>query len=171
MRHAQDHVYRSRSQVFTIIVAMLAYDFLMVTLIVTKPDRNHANDYAIVSMIILNPIAWRAAICSVVASRAGVRVVNMFKTFEVPWGEIGEFDIGQSGLFPQVCRIHTLDGKVLRAFGIQEMNVSLLQSQEDKRPARKIVEQLNQELADHTNGAPGVQQQTYAQSSRPSHPR
>jgi Bacterial PH domain len=136
--------------VFTIIVAILAYDFLMVTLIVTKPDRNDANLYAIVSMIIFNPIAWRAAMCSVAVSQAGVRVVNMFKTFELSWGEISQFDIGQSGLFPQVCRIHTRDGKMLRAFGIQEANVSLLQSQ-GKRPARKIVAQLNQELAAHTS--------------------
>ncbi len=155
IKHRQNHVYRSRSQAFTIIMAALAYDFLMITWIVTKPGRNHSEVYAIISTIILSLIAWRAAVCSVVVSPTGVRVVNVFKTFEVPWSKIGQFDIGQSGLFPQVCRIHTRDGEVLRAFGIQEANVSLLQSK-DKRPARKIVAQLNLELANHTGISPST---------------
>lgn len=122
----------------------------MLTWLISKPNKPAFTAYAVITMFIITLLGVRASLSAVVTLQAGIRVVNVFKTSQISWNNIEMFDIGQSGLFPQVCRIHTRDGKMLRAFGIQEANVSLLQSQ-GKRPARKIVAQLNQELAAHTS--------------------
>jgi hypothetical protein len=114
-----------------------------------RASKPAATDIAVIAIVIGTLLGARATLSAIIATHEGIRVVNLFKNLNFTWNEIDSFDIGQSGLLPQVCRIHTKDGKKWRAIGIQEMNVSLLQSQ-DKRPARKIVEQLNQELADHT---------------------
>ncbi len=150
MKHRHDCVYRSRSQSFVIILAIFSYDVLMLTWLISKPNKPAFTAYAVITMFIITLLGVRASLSAVVTLQAGIRVVNVFKTSQISWNNIEMFDIGQSGLFPQVCRIHTRDGKMLRAFGIQEANVSLLQSQ-GKRPARKIVAQLNQELAAHTS--------------------
>lgn len=126
----------------------LANIVLMSTFLV-RASKPAATDIAVIAIVIGTLLGARATLSAIIATREGIRVVNLFKNIKFTWNEIDSFDIGQFGLLPQVCRIHTKDGKIWRAIGIQEMNVSLLQSQ-DKRPARKIVEQLNQELADHT---------------------
>ncbi len=138
MKHRHGRVYRSRSQTFGIVLTIFAYDVLMVTAITTETSKTNVVVYAVITMVIGTLLGARAALGAIIAFPEGIRVVNLFKTLQFPWGDIELFDIGQSGLLPQVCRIHTKDGKMSRAFGIQEMNVSLLRSR-DKRPARKIV--------------------------------
>ena len=148
IKQEDKRVYRSRSQSFGMVLCIFANAVLMSTFL-AKSSKPGVIDFAVLSIIVGVLVGGRTALCAVVVSQEGIRVINLFKTFRFSWSDIDSFDIGQAGLLPQVCRIHTKDGKMSRAIGIQEMNVSLLQSQ-DKRPARKIVEQLNQELADHT---------------------
>ena len=127
---------------------MLVGDLFLATF-VARTSEPGAIGIIAVFILVGTVIGLRAALTAVEVSNEGVRVINVFKTFGLPWADIELFEIGQSGLFPQVCLIHTKDGETSHAFEIQERNTSRLQSQ-DKRPARKIVEQLNQELADHT---------------------
>lgn len=127
---------------------MLAGDLFLATFIARTSEPGAIGIIA-VFILVGTVIGLRAALTAVEVSNEGVRVINVFKKFGLPWADIELFEIGQAGLLPQVCLIHTKDGKISHAFGIQERNTSRLQSQ-DKRPARKIVEQLNQELADHT---------------------
>jgi hypothetical protein len=95
----------------------------------------------------------RAAWAGVFASQSGIHVRNVFSNVDLRWGQIERFDIGQSGLFPKVCRIHMKDGKVLRAFGIQESNYASVRK---LAIAQKIADELNKELAEHTARATSV---------------
>jgi hypothetical protein len=156
MRRSPDCVYRSRSQAFGLTMCVVVYDVLMGTGIATGSGSPGLLAYEVVSMVAITLIGLRAALCSIVLSQAGIRVVNVFKTSRFSWSEIGRFDLGRSGLFPQVCRVHTKDGRVLRAFGIQEANISRLQPVA-KRPAAMIVTQLNEEMAKHTPQGSSVQ--------------
>ncbi len=129
-----------------IVMTALVYDVL-----VGSGLANHIGNDTLVaydggSIVVITTLCLRAARTGIFVSTASVRVANVFRSLDLRWDTIERFDIGQSGLLPQVCRIHTKDGEVLRAFGIQENNVALLRSRA-KRPAQKIVAELNVELA------------------------
>jgi hypothetical protein len=70
----------------------------------------------------------------------------MFSSFDLKWSQIERFDIGRSGMLPAVCRVHMKDGRVLRAFGIQESNYSAARR---LGAAKAMAEDLNKELAAH----------------------
>jgi hypothetical protein len=148
MRHTQDHVYRTRSQSFGIVLTVLVGDLFLATFIARTSEPGAIGIIA-VFILVGTVIGLRAALTAVEVSREGVQVINVFKKFGLSWADIELFEIGQSGFLPQVCLIRTKDGNISHAFGIQERNTSLLQSQ-DTRPAMKIVAELNRELAAHT---------------------
>ena len=102
--------------------------------------------FAVLFVLLLTPISLRTAWAGVFASRDKIHVRNVFGSFDLRWEEVERFDIGQSGFFPQVCRIHARDGRVLRALGIQENNIALVRPKA-KRPAQRLVSELNEELA------------------------
>jgi hypothetical protein len=108
-----------------------------------------ATVFGILFILLLTPVCLRAGWTGIFASKNQIHVRNIFGSMDIAWTEIERFDIGQSGIFPQVCRIHTKDGRVLRAFGIQEYNISLVRPK-TKRPAQKVVAELNAELAERT---------------------
>jgi len=78
-----------------------------------------------------------------VVDTGGIKVRNLFSQFRLGWEEIERFDIGRSGVLGAVCRIHTRDGRTLRAFGIQESHVAAVGS---KHPASELADTLNEEL-------------------------
>lgn len=154
IRRNQGTLYRSRSQSFIIVLAVFAGDVFLASLLVRKAIEPWIVLLIAAFIIAQTALGLRTAFAAIFVSKDGIRVTNLFKTFRLPWADIELFDIGRSGFLPQVCRIHTKDGKVLRAIGIQESNASLLQP-EDLRPAQKIATQLNQELATHANMGSG----------------
>jgi Bacterial PH domain len=93
-------------------------------------------------------ISSRLALAGVFVQNTGIRVRNLFNAFTLRWDEIEKFNIGRSGVLGAVCRIHTHDGKTLRAFGIQESHLATVGS---SHPAVEIAEALNQELAEAQN--------------------
>lgn len=103
--------------------------------------------FGILFILSLTPVCLRAGWTGIFASEKQIHVRNVFGNLDIAWAEIERFDIGQSGIFPQVCRIHTKDGRVLRAFGIQEYNISLVRPKA-KRPAQRVAAELNEELAE-----------------------
>lgn len=76
-----------------------------------------------------------------------IRVRNVFSSGGYSWDEIERFEIDAAGgAFPTVCRIYTTDGRVRRAFGVQENNIALAKPAA-QRPAAQMVAELNELLA------------------------
>ena len=99
--------------------------------------------FLVIITFALGRLAWSA----VFAAHDSIRVANIFRTFDICWQEIDHFDLGRSGIFPAVCRIHKKDGSVVRAFGIQESNYSAMRK---LSAAKQMVEDLNRELTAHS---------------------
>lgn len=100
----------------------------------------------------VNTIAFGAVGVRLIRSRVevferGIRVHNVFSTFELPWQDIARFGMGRSGLLPYVCLIHLRDGSRKHAAGIQERTNFPSGSGEE------MAEELNAELAKRTQGA------------------
>jgi hypothetical protein len=127
---------------------VLGVDVVVISQVVGGTGRHTAPGtmVTILFVLLLTPIALRTAWAGIFASRDKIHVRNVFGSFDLRWEDIERFDIGQSGIFPQVCRIHAADGRVLRAFGIQENNIALLRPKSN-RPAQRLASELNEELA------------------------
>jgi hypothetical protein len=99
-----------------------------------------------------NTIAFAAVGFRLIRSRVavfewGIRVHNVFSTFELPWRDIARFGMGRAGLLPCVCLIHLRDGGRKQATGIQE------RTNFPGGSAEALAEELNAELAKRTEGA------------------
>ena len=152
LKRKQTHrVYRNPSPAFLMTFA-LGVDVVMISQVVGGAGHHTTAGtiFAVLFVLLLTPISLRTAWTGLFASRDKIHVRNVFGSFDLRWEEVERFDIGQSGFFPQVCRIHTRDGRVLRAFGIQENNIALFRPKA-KRPAQRLVSELNEELAKRTS--------------------
>jgi hypothetical protein len=83
----------------------------------------------------------RLALARISTSEQGIRVTNIFSSFELTWNEIDRFSIGKWQLLPYVCLIHLSNGGVRHATGIEE-NTNFANGSADE-----IVRELNEELA------------------------
>jgi hypothetical protein len=154
MSRVHGHTYHSRSQTVILVILPFAF-FIVAASIEVRPQPLHGNREAgLVAFAGFGAIivfgCWRAAKARIVASDQGIQVQNVFSSFVLSWAEIKRFDIGRSGVWPAICRIHTHDGRVLRAWGIQESNAAMTRD-ESKRPASQLALSLNKELAAHTS--------------------
>lgn len=148
LKRKQTHrVYRNPSPAI-LTTFVLGVDIVMISQVASSSGRHTTAGtiFAVLFVLLLTPISLRAAWAGVFASKDNVHVRNVFGSFDLRWEEIERFDVGQSGIFPQVCRIHVRDGRVLRAFGIQENNIALVRPKA-KRPAQRLTSELNEELA------------------------
>jgi hypothetical protein len=144
---APRHVYRSRSQSFGIVMAAVVFDVLIGAGIARNTDRTGLVALGAAMIAVFTTFAIRAATTGVVTSPEGIEIRNIFSQRHLSWDEIERFEIDTAGaLFPTVLRIKTKDGRIKRAFGVQENNVALRKPIE-QRPAAKIAEALNEELA------------------------
>jgi hypothetical protein len=145
-------VYRNPSPLLVTAIT-LAVDALGAVVLIQGLGAEHSSVSATVFIALLivlfTPVSIRLAWAGIFASQTGIHVRNVFSNLDLKWEEVEQFDIGRSGLFPKVCRIHTWDGRALRAFGIQESNYASFRK---LAIAGRLVEELNKELA-HYGGA------------------
>jgi hypothetical protein len=149
------HSYRSSSQTIACVLAPVVLAVLVAALAARpqpSPHEGHGKylPYMIAFVVLFTAACWRAARARIVVSSNGVRVHNVLSSFALSWSEIERFDIGRSGLWPSVCRVHLRDGRILAAWGIQETNAAMVR-EESKRPAARVVKRLNEDLARHSN--------------------
>jgi hypothetical protein len=98
-------------------------------------------------------IVWfgtKVALARLDSDEAGIRIMNVNRSFNFSWDEIARFDVGQPGLFPAVLRIHLQNGEIKRAFGLQEKTSFANGS------AEEVAEELNAELARRRPGHLGI---------------
>lgn len=139
-------VYRSRTQSVVIVAFLLTFDVIVGAGVARNEHRTSLVIFGAALMVVFTAVLWRAAMSGIVVSEHGIRVRNVFSSSHYGWGEIERFEIdASSGMFPSVCRIHTRDGRMKRAFGIQETNADLRLPLE-RRPAAKLVGELNELL-------------------------
>ena len=80
----------------------------------------------------------RFALCRVIASDDGVRVVNLLHTVQLRWDEIDGFEVTPYG----PCQIGLKDGKRLSMTGIQQKNISGMLGTQNT-PERRMIDELN----------------------------
>jgi hypothetical protein len=150
-------VYRSRSQlVFGVVIAVI-FDALAVGVVLEHPSRTRTLIVGGLLVLAITYVSFRVAAAAVIASDSGIRVRNVFSSFDLDWDEIVRFDIGRWKLLPYVCLIHLSDGRLRHAFGIEEStNVP-------NEAAKRTAGELNQELTDRRLG--GSEAQPTAPSS------
>lgn len=134
--------YRSTGQAWAGAALAILFGFIAVASVIYSPSAGGKVVWAVFGVCIC-AISIRLALAGVVVDTAGIKVRNLFSQFSLGWEEIEEFDIGRSGVLGAVCRIHTRDGRTLRAFGIQESHVAAVGS---KHPASELADALNEEL-------------------------
>jgi hypothetical protein len=134
--------YRSTGQAWAGAALAVLFGFIAVASAIYSPSTGGKVVWAVFGFCIC-AISIRLALAGVVVNTAGITVRNLFSQFSLGWEEIERFDIGRSGVLGAVCRIHTRDGRTLRAFGIQESHVAAVGS---KHPASELADALNEEL-------------------------
>jgi hypothetical protein len=85
-------------------------------------------------------VGFRLTRTGVRSSDRGVRVVNVFSSFDLRWEEISGFRIGRWKLLPCACLIDLKGGGTKVAFGIQE------KTNFPNGSAERTAEMLNAEL-------------------------
>jgi hypothetical protein len=125
------------------VMAILVFDVLIGAGVARNIHRTALALFGIGMIALYTAVVWRAAVTAIITSPDGIHVRNVLSNADFKWSEIERFEIDAAkGWFPQICRIYTADGRVKRAFGIQETNVALSRPIE-QRPAVKIVRELN----------------------------
>jgi hypothetical protein len=144
-------VYRSRTQSFGLIMCILVIDVIVGTGVARNINNTPLVAFGIGIIVLSTAVYWRAASTGIFTSPSGIHVRNVFSNSDFRWDEIERFVVdADRGWFPTICRIYTKDGRVKRAFGIQENNIALTKPME-QRPAAKIVAELNDLLATRTS--------------------
>jgi Bacterial PH domain len=136
------NTYRSAGQVWAGAAMTIAFGFIALASVIYAPSTGGKVVWAVFGLCVC-AVSIRLALAGVSVDAAGVRVRNLFNDFTLNWEEIEKFDVGRSGVLGAVCRIHTTDGRTLRAFGIQESHVAAIGS---RHPASELAKALNEEL-------------------------
>jgi hypothetical protein len=93
--------------------------------------------------LLYGPLLLRAAVAGVRATGSGLRVRNVLRTRQHPWGEVSAFSIGRWGLFPNMGFVHFTDGGREHLFGIQGPNPSF---HPRDRTTEKLLDELMQSI-------------------------
>lgn len=147
--------YRSKSQVMFGVIGILFFNALIIGMVA---DYHRTRTFIIGGLFLFanTYINIRAATAAVISSGSGVRVRNVFGSFDLKWNEIQRFDIGRWKLLPYVCLIHLRDGGVKHAFGIEESTNFPNES------AKRMTDELNEELANRRPGGTADDQEMEA---------
>ena len=135
-------ILRSQSQAASMMFLTVFFGFIAMSGVIYAPPLGGKITWAVFGLAICT-ISLRGAATSIVTYANGIRIRNLFGSHKLAWSEIEHFDIGRSGFLGAVCLIHTQNGRVLRAFGIQESHVAAVGR---KHPAAEIASSLNEEL-------------------------
>lgn len=149
------HTYRSKSQVIFGIIGILFFNALIIGMMA---DYHRTRTFIFGGLFLFanTYINVRAATAAVISSESGVRVRNVFGSFDLKWDEIQRFDIGRWKLLPYVCLIHLRDGGRTHAFGLQESTNFPNES------AKRMTDELNEELTSRRPSGSGAEQRAEA---------
>ena len=137
--------YRNRS--FAGLLAMVGVVFFIggIFISLTRPDVPLAGRIAPVVVIGLMStfVIGRLARSGVFVRHDGIRILNPFRTVEIPWEHMTRFTARPHKGFPMMGFAQRIDGTEVELWGVQSRGTS----SGSKRIVEELVDQLNQELA------------------------
>ncbi|HWI94451.1 MAG TPA: hypothetical protein VNS60_00105 [Solirubrobacterales bacterium] len=132
-------MYRSNSQLAVgIVIAVVAGAWAIGSL--AGGDQTSLAIAGVLFGLMFVILGLRLAWAAIFSSSDGIRVANIFSSFDLSWHDIERFEIGRWKLLPYVCLIHLKDGKTTHAFGIEES------TQRPNGSAEQMANELNREL-------------------------
>jgi hypothetical protein len=137
--------YYSRSQAVAIGVIVVGFFAIMSGGLFASPYVE-VKIFVAASLLFMGVVGVRFIRAGIEVFESGIRVRNVFSTFELPWQDIAKFEIGGAGLFPMVCLIRLKTGETKHASGIQE------RTNFPNGSANEMAKELNAELAKRTGG-------------------
>ncbi|MDQ3724685.1 MAG: hypothetical protein M3335_02140 [Actinomycetota bacterium] len=136
-----EQVYRSGGNTVAAVVWLVISNGFAISFVIRAPDSPPiivlAGLYAAVSSFLFA----RLFFAGIFTSPRGIRVANIFKSFDLRWDEIQRFEMGRWKVIPRTCLIHLRDGRIKHAAGVEES------ANFPSGSAEKMVEELNDELS------------------------
>jgi hypothetical protein len=150
---SSERTYRGQSQLIGGVIALIIFDLAAIDEILRWRNRPVTVVLASLLFIGVTFIFGRMAMSKIQATVQGIRVANVFSTFELRWDEIDQFTVGRWKLLPYVCLVHIRGDGQRHAFSIQES------TQRPNGSAEQMIDELNRELASRRPGGSGDDQQ------------
>lgn len=144
-------VYRSNSNIAAGIVTLVVAGAFIVSAITQEPDNLSLVVLAIAIGLIGAVVCARLIWAGIFVLEDRVHVANIFSSFDVDPSEIDGIEIARWKLIPRTCVIHTHDGQVRPAFGLQE-STNL-----PNGSAERLIDELKQELGGMAPPSQGMQ--------------
>jgi hypothetical protein len=148
-------IYRSTDQATIVWIAVVLFALYYAGLVIQAMGDVHALVIAPVTALFGAAIFYlvRLARAGVRIGSDGAHVMNIRRTIQVPWDEIERFSVGPHGLSPKSAFVELRGGERIAIWGIQAPNVV---TRPKSRSAERLVEALNEELAQHRS-VPGAE--------------
>lgn len=137
-----NQIYRTQSH-FVIGLVAAAFTTIVSIGYMFETEKDEVLVAAAIFLISVGFVSLRFAFAGIRATSDGIRVSNIFSSFDLTWNEVRRFHVGRSGIFPYVCLIELKDGSTRRAFGIQERtnfpdgSAEKMASELNKRPGQE----------------------------------
>jgi hypothetical protein len=149
--------YRTRSAVIGQYVCCVAAVLLIVVpalvdLLDARSDLSSATALFIALGLVIAVFAWRGGRSRVVASDAGVDIVNPWRRHVVAWSAIRTFRLGRWGLLPRQGIVELHDGSRIGMWAISARNPDTYAS--DPK-AERIIEELSTRLRGYRDRGEG----------------
>jgi uncharacterized membrane protein YraQ (UPF0718 family) len=135
-----ERIYRCRSNSVAAVIWLVISIGFAISFVLRAPDSPSIIILAVLFGVVATFILARLLFAAIWVLPSGLRVANLFETFDLQWQDIERFEMGRWKILPRTCLIHLRDGRVKHAAGVEE-SVNF-----PKGDAVKMVEQLNGEL-------------------------
>jgi hypothetical protein len=132
-------VYRSRSSLIAGAVWLVIANVFAVGTIAQDPSSSSLVLVAALYGLVATAICCRLMWSGIFVLDDGIHVANIFTSFDADWDEIERIEIGRWKIARQTCLVHTRDGRVRPALGIQES------TNFPNGSAERLIQELNQE--------------------------
>jgi hypothetical protein len=139
--------YRTRHQQVIAWILVCVLLVAAVTFVVVPHESNSVYVTGVMSLAAAVGLG-RFALCRVIASDDGVRVVNLLQTVQLAWEEIDGFEVAPYG----PCQIRLKNGESVSLTGIQQKNISGMLRTQDT-PERRMIDELNALLEERVRPA------------------
>lgn len=142
-----NRVYRGRNTLLSGVACLIIVNMLAMGTIIQAADSPPLVLFAVAYGVVGTIICFRLMWSGVFVMQNGIHVANIFSSYDVPWDDIERLDIGRWKINRQTCLVHTRDGKIRPANGLQES------TNFPNGSAKTMVKELDQERSVQSMGS------------------
>lgn len=135
-------VYRSRSNIIAGACLLVIADSLAIGAIVQAPESTSLVIISVVYAIVSTVVCVRLMLARLTILPDRIHVANIISTFDLPRSDIEKYEVGRWKLTQRTCLIHTHDGQIKPALGLQES------TNFPNGSVEQVVDELNQKLSE-----------------------